>query len=92
MGTKKQPKYTEEFKREAVRILITSGRMIAEVADDIGIAKSTLGKWKRQIQEADLLAGPHDDLETELLRVKKENRLLREERDILKKATAFFAM
>lgn len=74
-----------------MRILITSGRTLGQVAEDLGVGKSSLGKWKRLQQEAELLAGPHDDLETELLRLKRENELLRQERDILKKATAFFA-
>jgi len=44
MGKQKQPRFKEEFKREAVRILMTSGRTVAEVADDLGVGKSTLGK------------------------------------------------
>lgn len=91
MAKKFKPEYTDEFKREALRILKTSGRSMGEVAEDLGIGKSTLGGWKRKFRDADLLAGPHDDLETEVLRLKKENELLRQERDILKKATAFFA-
>ncbi len=90
MGKQKQPRFTEEFKNEAVRILITSGRTVAEVADDLGVGKSTLGKWKRDANEAELLAGPHDDVEKELARLRRENELLRQERDLLKKATAFF--
>ena len=70
--------------------MTTNGRTVAQVADDLGIGKSTLGKWKSKLAEADLLAGPHDDVATELKRLKKENELLRQERDILKKATAFF--
>ena len=91
MGRKKQPKFTDEFKREAVRILLTSDRTVTEVAADLGIGKSTLGRWKSEQQEAELLAGPHDDMAMELKRLKKENELLRQERDILKKATALFA-
>lgn len=91
MGQQNKPKFTPEFRREAVRILLNSDRTIAEVADDLGVGKSTLGKRKRQILEAELLAGPHDDVETELKRLKKENEFLRQERDILKKAAAFFA-
>ena len=88
MGKKKQPQFTEEFKREAVRILLSSELTHAEVADDLGVGKSTLGKWKKRYQEAELLSGPHDDLETELRRLKKENELLRQERDILKQGEA----
>ena len=91
MGKKSRPRFSDEFRHEAVHLLKTSGRTIEQLADDLGVGKSTLGKWKRQIGEADLLAGPHEDMETELRRLKKENELLRQERDILKKATAFFA-
>ena len=91
MGRKKQPKFTDEFKREAVRILLSCDRTLAEVAADLGIGKSTLGRWKSEQQEAELLAGPHDDMAMELKRLKKVNELLRQERDILKKATALFA-
>lgn len=83
--------YDEAFRREAVRLLATSGRTINEVASDLGIGRSTLGKWKRQLAQAELLAGPHDDVTKELARLRRENELLRAERDLLKKATAFFA-
>ena len=87
----KQRKFTEDFKREAVRILTTSGRSISLVAFDPGIGKSTLDRWRRNFAEKDLLSGPHEDLSQELSRLRKENELLRQERDLLKKATAFFA-
>jgi transposase len=83
--------FTEEFKREAVRLTQTSGRTISQVAEDIGIGMSTLTRWKRKYQEADLLSGPQDDVEKELARLRKENKLLREERDLLKNAADFFA-
>ncbi len=83
--------FTEDFKQEAVRLTQTSGRTIKQVADDLGIGLSTLTRWKRKYHEADLLSGPHDDVEKELARLRKENELLRQERDLLKKATAFFA-
>jgi transposase len=79
------------FKAEALRILKTSGRTLAQVADDLGVGNSTLSTWKRKADEAELLAGPHDDLHKELARLRRENDLLRAERDLLKKATAFFA-
>ena len=83
--------FTDEFKREAVRLTQTSGRTIKQVADDLGIGLSTLTRWKRLHHESELLAGPHDDVEQELARLRRENELLRQERDLLKKATAFFA-
>jgi transposase len=68
-----------------------SGRSVERVANDVGIAKSTLGRWRSGHEQADLLAGPHEDVAKELARLRKENEILRQEREILKKATAFFA-
>ena len=82
---------TEEFKREAVRIALSSGQKRSVVAADLGIGRSTLGRWVHDYREADLLSGPHEDMEKELRRLRRENELLRQERDLLKKATVFFA-
>ncbi len=84
-------KIPEEFRREAVRIALSSGRTIGQVASDLGIGKSTLGKCIARHREADLLSGPHDDVQKELARLRRENEILRAERDLLKKAAAFFA-
>jgi|APSaa5957512535_1039671.scaffolds.fasta_scaffold185723_2 transposase len=84
-------RFTDDFKREAVRLTQTSGRTISQVADDLGIGLSTLTRWRRKHIEADLLSGPHDDVEEELARLRTENRLLREERDLLNNAAVFFA-
>ena len=83
--------FTDDFRREAVRIAMTSGRTVEEAAVDLGIGKSTLGKWISKHREADLLSGPRDDVQKELARLRRENEILRQERDLLKKATAFFA-
>jgi len=83
--------FTDDFKREAVRLTQTSGRTTAQVADDLGIGLSTLIRWRRNHQEVVLFSGPHEDMGKELTRLRKENNLLRQERDLLKKATAFFA-
>ena len=80
----KRQVYDEAFKKEAVRILTSSGRTILEVAKDLGLGRSTLSKWKSQLDEADLLAGPHDDVQKELARLRRDNELLRAERDLLK--------
>ena len=82
---------TEEFRSEAVRIALTSGLSQRQVADDLGIGLSTLNKWVAARKHDELMIGSHDDKDLELARLRKENRILREERDILKKATAFFA-
>lgn len=84
--------HTEEFRREAVRITLSSGLSRTRVAADLGIGKSTLGHWVSQYRTADLSAPePRADLVRENERLRLENRLLREEREILKKATQFFA-
>jgi transposase len=67
----------------------TSGRTIGQVADDLGIGKSTLGKWLTRHREADLLGGPHEDTAKELARLRKENEILRAERDLLKNGRGF---
>ena len=84
-------RHTEEFKREAVRLALTSGLPNRQVASDLGIGLSTLSKWIRISRDADMPSLADRDMEGELSRLRKENRILREERDILKKATAFFA-
>lgn len=91
MSERARRDFTDDFKREAVRLTQTSGRTIRQVADDLGIGLSTLTRWKRKLRDAELLAHPHDDVEKELARLRRENELLRQERDLLKKATAFFA-
>ena len=87
----KREVFDDAYRKEAVRILTTSGRTVEQVASDLGIGRSSLSKWKARFAEAELLAGPHEDVHKELARLRRENELLRAERDLLKKATAFFA-
>ena len=77
-------KHTEEFKQEAVRIALTSGLPRDRVASDLGIGKSTLGKWVSQYRPSDLVSAPQADLARENERLRLENRVLREEREVLK--------
>ena len=84
-----------EFRAEAVRLAQEareSGKTVAQVAADLGISAETLRRWRRQ---AEVDAGRTQGLTTSerevLIRLRRENRILREERDILKKAAAFFA-
>ncbi len=82
---------TPEFRREAVRLALTSGRTRREIAEDLGIGLSTLTRWVSQDSTADDHVEGPSDLHAELKRLRKENTLLKQERDILKKAAAFFA-
>ena len=84
-------KHSEEFKQEAVRIALTSRLSRRRVSADLGVGLSTLSKWVSQYRPSDLIAAPQADLARENERLRLENRLLREEREILKKATQFFA-
>ena len=77
-------KHTHEFKREAVRIALSSGLPRDRVALDLGIGKSTLGKWLAHYRPSDLVSAPQADLARENERLRLENRVLKEERDILK--------
>ena len=89
MSKGKRP--TPEFRREAVRLALTSGRTRRDIADDLGIGLSTLTRWVRQDRDADEPLEDEPDLRAELKRLRRENAVLKQERDILKKAAAFFA-
>src|SRR5215203_5551516 len=86
-------RYTEEFKAEAVQLARSSPeRSIRQLAYELGISDQTLRNW---INQARIDRGEREGLTTqerqELRRLRKENRILREEREIVKKAAAFFA-
>ena len=90
---KSRPPYPPEFRAEAVRLVREGGRNPEELARDLGCTGQTIRNWLKQ---ADLAAGQRrDGLTTvereELRRLRAENRTLRMERDLLRKATAFFA-
>jgi transposase len=78
-------RYTDEFRRDAVRIAISSGLTRPRVSSDLGVGLSTLNKWVQKHQHDDLMSGPHEDVEKENTRLRKEVRLLREEREVLKR-------
>ena len=88
-------KYTLEFKQEAVRLVQEEGMAYAEVGSDLGVNKSTIRDWVRKAERGQLegARGPARPmtLEEEVAKLRRENRILREEREILKKAAAFFA-
>jgi len=71
--------YTEEFRRDAVRIATTSGLTRPQVASDFGIGFSTLSRWVRQDRKTLPEPSAQSDLEREVAMLRKENRLLREE-------------
>ncbi|MGB7218948.1 MAG: transposase [Vicinamibacterales bacterium] len=92
-GRRPRRRFTEEFKQQAVRLILDEGKSVAVVARDLDLVPSALGWWVKQAQ-ADRSKG-RTGLTTaereELVRLRKALRIAEEERDILKKATAFFA-
>jgi transposase len=84
--------FTQEFKAHTVELVRTSGKSVGEICRDLDLTETAVRRW---VAQADVDAGRRDGLTTtereELSRLRRENRVLRDERDILKKAAAFFA-
>ena len=80
--------YPEEFKREAVRLMESGGKSVAQIARDLGINDNNLYRWRGLYgnRSQDRTNGSVAEMETELKRLRRENEVLRQERDILKKA------
>jgi transposase len=88
---KLHPRYSAEFRAEAIRLVRSSGKSKTAIAHDLGIALEALRAWIRQ---AELDAGERQDglSSEELAELRRENKILREEREILGKAAAFFGI
>ena len=87
--------YPEDFKRSAIELVLTEDKSINEIARELGVCNKTLYGWVNRYKKESGLANEEkketDALETELKRLRKENARLKMEREILKKATAYFA-
>ena len=87
-----RPPYPEQFRREAVELVKKSGQPAPEIAKDLGVTEQSLRNWVKQYEvDVGTRPGISSDEREELKRLRRENRVLREEREILKKAAAFFA-
>jgi transposase len=93
MGTRKQ--FTPEFKREAVQLVESGSRSASELARELGVRRNQLYKWQREFQARGTGAfpgsGARKERTTEIARLKRELARVTEERDIVKKAAAYFA-
>lgn len=91
--SKSNNSYTAEFRESAVKLALDTDQPIAETAREIGVNENTLHTWIKKYTRpaADSNARTDEHLYDELKRLKKENARLREERDLLKKAAAYFA-
>ena len=89
--TRKRREYTEDFKRDAVALVTDQGYKVSEAARSLGIGEGLVRRWKREFEEEASGARLVTDEREELKRLRKENRLLRMEKEILKKASQYFA-
>jgi transposase len=89
----RRKKHSQEFKREAVRLITERGLTIAQASRDLGVNQNMLGRWKQQlsVQEEQVVSGHGQFRDMELVRLQREVDVLREERDILKKAVGIFS-
>jgi transposase len=92
MTARPRRSFTPEFKAHTVELLRTSSKSVGEVCRDLDLTETAVRRW---LTQADIDEGRRDGLTTderdELSRLRRENRVLREEREILRKAAAFFA-
>ncbi len=89
--TRKRRNYTEDFKRDAVALVTEQCYKVSEAARSLGIGDGLIRRWKREFEDEASGAKLGTDEREELKRLRKENRLLRMEKEILKKASQYFA-
>jgi transposase len=92
---RKRPKYTKEFREDAVKLVTEQGYSSNEAGRRLGVSQSNISRWVREYRkdQEDMANGgvTRKELEDKIRRLEKENRRLEMEREILKKAAAFFA-
>ena len=91
MANRKRRRHSDEFKQEAVKLVAGQGSSVAEAARNLGLHENLLRTWKKKSETEAIDSELSEEERMELARLRAENKRLRMERDILKKATAFFA-
>ena len=91
----KRPSYGTDFKASAVRLIVEHGRPVSQVSQELGVSQTALREWliaaKRAALGGSAVVGGSQRESEEVARLKRELRIVTEEREILKKAAAFFA-
>ena len=93
----RKTKYSKEFKDSTVQLILNDGESVVKVAEDLGLNSKTLYHWVTSYKKAhniptrDISASFKESNNEELKRLRRENKILKQERDILKKAAAYFA-
>jgi transposase len=88
---KTHPTYDDDFRRNAVNLLLTGGHPLTKVASDLGISANSLRIWRNRTLRPDAAGGVGADPAAEIRRLHKENEYLRRQRDILKKAMSILS-
>lgn len=93
MSRRERRKFSDEFKAQAVELVRTSGKSVSQIARDLDLTENALREWVKKVAgDQPRKEGPlGEDERAKLRRLEEENRILRMERDFLKKAAAFFA-
>ncbi len=91
MGKRHRRKFTDEFKAETVKLIRESGRTVGSVARELDLTETAVREWVKKAERSGASDTLSADERTELRRLRKENQELRMEKEILRKATAFFA-
>lgn len=91
MTKKVRKKYTPEFRAEAVSLVRDKGYSVTQAAESLGVSSGLLHRWKSLAEKEQAVSTVSEDEKAELMRLRRENKELRMEKEILKKASAFFA-
>ncbi len=91
MAKRHRRKFTDEFKAETVKLIRGSGRTVGSVARELSLTETAVRNWVKQAEASGSAVTLSTDERAELRRLRKENQELRMEKEILRKATAFFA-